>query len=65
MIDVREVKKQLAEIHRLSVSKDDKEKTKAAPAYQRLQAIVFDDLSKTSDQRTRLIMKLLSEFKMG
>jgi hypothetical protein len=64
MIDAREVKQQLKLIKEMASDKDEKVKAKAAPAYQRLQNIVFDDLSKTGDQRVRLIMKLMFEFKL-
>lgn len=64
MIEVRNVRNRLKEIRELDSDKDEKVRAKAGPALQQLHNVVFDDLSKTSDQRTRHIMKLLFEFKL-
>ena len=62
MLDVREVKRQLYKIQELAFAKDDKSKNKAKSTYSRLRAMVFDDISKTGDQRVRGLLKALADF---
>ena len=66
MIDAREVRAELAKIHALTHNRraTDADKTNAAAMFQRLQATVIDDISRTGDARTRNLMRLLSEFKI-
>jgi hypothetical protein len=66
MIDASEVKAELTKIRELAHTKGatDKDKEKAGAMFQRLQALVIEDISKTGDQRTRNLMRMLSEFKL-
>ncbi|HUY27295.1 MAG TPA: hypothetical protein VMV27_07715 [Candidatus Binataceae bacterium] len=63
MITPAEVRAELAKIRTVSTGKN-VDVPKASAMFGRLQSVVFDDLSKTGDQRVRAILRLIMEFKL-
>ncbi len=66
MIDARDIRAELAKIAAIAHNRraTDADKTKATAMLQQLRATVMDDISRTGDQRTRNLMRMLSEFKL-
>lgn len=67
MLEISDIKRELKKIREVvsgRSGKDEKSVAKAHSMFNRLRLKVMEDISKTGDQRTRAMMKILSDFKL-
>lgn len=64
MLEPSDLRRELAKIKELAVSKDEKSKSKAQSQFRRLQSMVVDDISKTGDYRVRALLKTMNDFRL-